>query len=371
MPLFDERRRHSGLRAIACATAKIVNGRPRRSNVRRTRHTPARDPYSYNDSMLMCRFGNDCAPTISDKKVSLPIVLQHIVLRPSSWLRTNCTATFAPPGHRGSGGVAVPHPCRGDSSRFDGRPEIGWSDTWPHSVTKTAPRRGETIAHGAGETIAHGAGEGRAPAGKRYRYADRELLPTSSVRQLRRSTEVEHEHVDTGWTREPADAPSADSAGARQTVLLHTRLGLRRLPFLHGIRRQPPRRSRRTLVGRRRRLHPVFLIAACSSTATPNGCRSPVPRPGAHPPDAGGRILSFLGGQLTAGGGYLLASGVADGAETPCSCTRRTNSRSAGFRARIPLLSLGSGSGDEVDMGLRAECLVQLLPSMSARHGDR
>ncbi len=57
---------------MAWATAKIVSGRPRRSNVRSTRHTPARDPYSYMLSIDMCRFGNACAPMISDRNVSLP-----------------------------------------------------------------------------------------------------------------------------------------------------------------------------------------------------------------------------------------------------------------------------------------------------------
>ena len=59
-----------GLRASAIATPKTVSGSPRRSNTRSTRHSPARDPYSYSDSMLMCRFGNGWAPMISERNVS-------------------------------------------------------------------------------------------------------------------------------------------------------------------------------------------------------------------------------------------------------------------------------------------------------------
>ncbi len=44
------------MRSIAIATPKIVSGSFRASNSRRIRQTPAREPYSYIDSIVMCRF---------------------------------------------------------------------------------------------------------------------------------------------------------------------------------------------------------------------------------------------------------------------------------------------------------------------------
>ncbi len=60
----------AGLRASAIATPKIVSGMPRSRNKRKIRHTPARDPYSYSDSIDWCLAANACAPMISDKNVS-------------------------------------------------------------------------------------------------------------------------------------------------------------------------------------------------------------------------------------------------------------------------------------------------------------
>ena len=54
----------------ARAAAKMVSGSLRFSNARSTRQSPAREPYSNSDSMLMCRMGKACAPMISDRKVS-------------------------------------------------------------------------------------------------------------------------------------------------------------------------------------------------------------------------------------------------------------------------------------------------------------
>ena len=60
----------SGLRLSAIATPNTVSGSLRSSNMRSRRHSPAREPYSYSDSMLMWRIGKACAPMISDRKVS-------------------------------------------------------------------------------------------------------------------------------------------------------------------------------------------------------------------------------------------------------------------------------------------------------------
>ncbi len=58
---FTERGDRLGVALQARATAKTVSGMPRRSNTLSSRHSPAREPYSYNDSMLMCRLGKACA----------------------------------------------------------------------------------------------------------------------------------------------------------------------------------------------------------------------------------------------------------------------------------------------------------------------
>jgi hypothetical protein len=58
--IAGERRRHPEDRQRQAAAVEHPQHPPQ----------PVRDPYSYSDSMLMFRFGNGWAPTISDRNVS-------------------------------------------------------------------------------------------------------------------------------------------------------------------------------------------------------------------------------------------------------------------------------------------------------------
>ncbi len=61
----------SGFLARASATAYTVTGRFFSVKRRCRRQKPAREPYSYNDSMLACRTpGKAAAPTISESRCS-------------------------------------------------------------------------------------------------------------------------------------------------------------------------------------------------------------------------------------------------------------------------------------------------------------
>ena len=51
-------------------TPNTVNGIARSRNIRNSRQTPARDPYSYSDSIDMWRAAIGAPPTISERNVS-------------------------------------------------------------------------------------------------------------------------------------------------------------------------------------------------------------------------------------------------------------------------------------------------------------
>jgi len=78
----------------------------RAENSRHSRQKPAREPYSNIDSTFMWRWpGQGCAPSTSVRNASDALSPWKMAFSPpSSKLITNCTATRAPPGQRGSGG---------------------------------------------------------------------------------------------------------------------------------------------------------------------------------------------------------------------------------------------------------------------------
>src|ERR1700704_6987972 len=75
--------------------------------IRHNRQKPAREPYSYIDSILAWRCpGHGCTPNTSDRNASeARSPCKMLFSPPSSKFTTNCTATRAPPGQRGSGGL--------------------------------------------------------------------------------------------------------------------------------------------------------------------------------------------------------------------------------------------------------------------------
>ena len=71
----------AGLRASAMPTPNTVSGSWRSRNSRRIRHTPAREPYSYSDSIDMCRAGNGCAADdLGQEGLGRRVAVQHAVL---------------------------------------------------------------------------------------------------------------------------------------------------------------------------------------------------------------------------------------------------------------------------------------------------
>ena len=95
-----------------CASARWRRRTPwsavlRSVNIRHSRQKPAREPYSNIDSILAWRWpGQGCAPSTSDRNASEARSPCRILFSPpSSKFTTNCTATRALPGQRGSGGL--------------------------------------------------------------------------------------------------------------------------------------------------------------------------------------------------------------------------------------------------------------------------